>query len=332
MMMVLYLEDKVEVTLFLCSQKRRYSVSWQFRVLLLIKFSNSLFPTWKNDTSFVSIYQEIPDGNWYCTYCTCRTFGDLVIDKKASDAYDSLQCAQCEHKLRLCTYNSPLTPKWWEPHAPSYPYYLDDFFEKKIKKKWRYQTLGFVVRIVRRSDFARLNFQGFYTVVLEKRDVLISVASVRKKIMVHGTTVGEMSLIATCGQYCRQGICRILASAIEEAHFGCRRKIVKAAIPDLVETWTKGFGFIPIDDNEKQRLKKINLMVFPGTVLLDKPLYQKDKSEESEPVDGENHLHCKAGCDIITDNNEQLSAHDNKQIIQLTVSGGSDKSIKENNM
>lgn len=30
-----------------------------------------------------------------------------------------------------------------------------------------------------RSDFARLNFFGFYTVVLEKDDVLVSAASVR---------------------------------------------------------------------------------------------------------------------------------------------------------
>ena len=56
-------------------------------------------------------------------------------------------------------------------------------------------------------------------------------------------------------------------------------KLVIAAIPDLVETWTKGFGFRPMDDVEKQRLNKINLMVFPGTLLLEKPLYEKEKIE-----------------------------------------------------
>ncbi|KAF7822642.1 increased DNA methylation 1 isoform X1 [Senna tora] len=126
------------------------------------------------------------------------------------------------------------------------------------------------------SDFARLNFQGFYTVVLEKQDVLISVASIR----VHGTTVAEMPLIATCSRYRRQGMCRLLVSAIEEMLVSLKvAKLVIAAIPDLVETWTKGFRFKPVSDIEKQRLNKINLMVFPGTVLLEKPLFKEEKIE-----------------------------------------------------
>ncbi|KAM5586222.1 hypothetical protein ABKV19_005233 [Rosa sericea] len=119
------------------------------------------------------------------------------------------------------------------------------------------------------SEFARLNFQGFYTAVLEKDDVLISVASIR----VHGTTVAEMPLIATCSRYRRQGMCRRLLTAIEEMLISFKvEKLVIAAIPDLVGTWTEGFGFIPVEDGEKQSLNKINLMVFPGTVLLKKPL------------------------------------------------------------
>lgn len=119
------------------------------------------------------------------------------------------------------------------------------------------------------SEFARLNFQGFYTAVLEKDDVLVSVASIR----VHGTTVAEMPLIATCSQYRRQGMCRRLVMAIEEMLISFKvEKLVIAAIPDLVGTWTDGFGFIPVENAEKLSLNKINLMVFPGTVLLKKPL------------------------------------------------------------
>ncbi|XP_015577926.2 increased DNA methylation 1 [Ricinus communis] len=127
-----------------------------------------------------------------------------------------------------------------------------------------------------RSEFARLNFHGFYTVVLEKDDVLLSVASIR----IHGATVAEMPLIATCSNYRRQGMCRRLMTAIEEMLISFKvEKLVVSAIPDLVETWTEGFGFTPMSNDEKQSLNKINLMVFPGTILLKKPLYITNKSE-----------------------------------------------------
>lgn len=50
--------------------------------------------------------------------------------------------------------------------------------------------------------------------------------------------------------------------------------LVVAALPSLVETWTEGFGFKTMDDEEREALKRLNLMVFPGTVLLKKTLYQ----------------------------------------------------------
>ena len=52
-------------------------------------------------------------------------------------------------------------------------------------------------------------------------------------------------------------------------------KLVVAAIPDLVDTWTKGFGFELVEESEKRSLSKINFMVFPGTVLLKKTLYSE---------------------------------------------------------
>ena len=55
-------------------------------------------------------------------------------------------------------------------------------------------------------------------------------------------------------------------------------KLVVAAIPDLVETWTQGFGFVPVEGDQKRSLDKINLMVFPGTMLLKKPLFENQKA------------------------------------------------------
>ncbi|KAJ1441679.1 Zinc finger, PHD-type [Sesbania bispinosa] len=277
--------------------------------------------------------QEIPDGNWYCTNCTCRICGNLALDKEASDVYNSLQCSQCEHKyhekcLRERDKQEGVVSDTWFCGQGCQEVYsglqsqvglvnqvADGFSwmllrcihdDQKVHSAQRFALkavcntkLSVALTIMEEcflsmldprtgihmipqvlynwgSDFARLNFQGFYTVVLEKQDVLISVASIR----VHGTTVAEMPLIATCSRYRRQGMCRLLVNAIEEMLISVKvEKLVIAAIPDLVETWTKGFGFVPVDDIEKQRLNKINLMVFPGTVLLEKPLYRKEKSE-----------------------------------------------------
>ncbi|RZC74279.1 hypothetical protein C5167_049754 [Papaver somniferum] len=132
------------------------------------------------------------------------------------------------------------------------------------------------------SDFACLTYQGFYTLVLEKGDEVISVASVR----VHGVTVAEMPLIATCSDHRRQGMCRRLLNAIEELLISFKVKmLVITAIPSLVDTWTEGFGFIPMEDEEKKQLSSINFMIFPGTILLRKNLYEKDacKIKYSEP-------------------------------------------------
>ncbi|CAH8293746.1 unnamed protein product [Eruca vesicaria subsp. sativa] len=132
------------------------------------------------------------------------------------------------------------------------------------------------------SKFVRLDFDGFYTVVVEKNDVMISVASIR----VHGVSIAEMPLVATCSKYRRQGMCRILVTAIEEMLMSLKvENLVVAALPSLVETWTEGFGFKTMDDEEREALKRINLMVFPGTVLLKKTLYQCSKPNKAADLD-----------------------------------------------
>ncbi|KAJ9562706.1 hypothetical protein OSB04_007866 [Centaurea solstitialis] len=125
------------------------------------------------------------------------------------------------------------------------------------------------------SEFVRLNYEGFYTVVLEKDDILLCAASIR----IHGATVAELPLIATCSRYRRQGMCRRLMDAIEEMLKSFKvEKLVVSAIPSVVETWTEGFGFSPLEADEKKSLEKTNLMVFPGTVWLKKPMYQGSSS------------------------------------------------------
>jgi len=57
--------------------------------------------------------------------------------------------------------------------------------------------------------------------------------------------------------------------------------LVLSAIPSLVETWTSGFGFKLLEDEDKKRLTNVNLMLFPGTTLLTKNLNEASSAQES---------------------------------------------------
>ncbi|XP_073003851.1 uncharacterized protein [Typha latifolia] len=141
-----------------------------------------------------------------------------------------------------------------------------------------------------KSNIAHFNYKGFYTMVLEKNDEIISVASIR----VHGVTVAEMPLIATCIEYRRQGMCRLLVGAIEEMLKSLKvEMMVLCAIPSLVETWTSAFGYQPIEDSDRKQLCKVNLMSFPGTILLKKSLLEATP-RKPDPVKGSEYSSCRA--------------------------------------
>eukprot|EP00268_Persea_americana_P044874 TRINITY_DN4541_c0_g1_i2.p1 TRINITY_DN4541_c0_g1~~TRINITY_DN4541_c0_g1_i2.p1 ORF type:complete len:2240 (+),score=513.42 TRINITY_DN4541_c0_g1_i2:581-6721(+) len=270
--------------------------------------------------------QELPEGSWYCSYCTCAICGDVVSEKEASSSLIGLQCSQCEHKYHKTCMNGehmckkPVSDIWFCGRNCQEIYSglhsrigvlnnISDGFswmllrcihgDQKVHSAQRLALMAecniklsvalgimeecFVPMLDPRtginmipqvlynwgSDFARLNFHGFYTVVLEKDDEIISAASIR----VHGVIVAEMPLIATCSEHRRRGMCRRLMNEIEEMLKSFKvQMLVISAIPDLVDTWTSGFGFAPIDDKEREMLNKINLMVFPGTTLLKKSL------------------------------------------------------------
>ncbi|XP_057460987.1 increased DNA methylation 1-like isoform X1 [Actinidia eriantha] len=294
--------------------------------------------------------QELPEGNWYCSHCTCRICGDVANDKEASKSPGALKCSQCEHKYHVACLKErgPQQKAASEVEAASDTWFcgescqeiylglqsrigivniISDGFswtllrcvhgDQRVHSAQRFVALKaecnsklavaltimeecFLAMVDPRtgidmiphvlynwgSEFARLNYHGFHTVVLEKDDVLISVASIR----IHGVRVAEMPLIATCSRYRRQGMCRRLMNSIEEMLRSVKvEQLVISAIPSLVETWITGFGFQPLEDNERRSQSNINLMVFPGTVWLKKPMFENQACNQEEGTIGSGH-------------------------------------------
>ncbi|XP_071691905.1 increased DNA methylation 1-like isoform X2 [Rutidosis leptorrhynchoides] len=286
--------------------------------------------------------QELPEGNWYCSKCSCWICGNVANDNDGS-SLGALKCLQCEHKYHV----ECLKEKGMESELVSSATWLcgesckevysglhsqigvmnpisDGFSwtllkcihgDQKVHSAQRLVALKaecnlklavsltimeecFLPMVDPRtgidmiphvlynwgSEFARLDYEGFYTLILEKDDVILCVASVR----FHGAKVAEMPLIATCSKYRRKGMCRRLMNAIEQMLKSLKvEKLVVSAIPSLVDTWTNGFGFMPLEPDEKKTLTKTNLMVFPGTVWLKKPMFQgtiQDTSTEDKII------------------------------------------------
>ncbi|KAK7246969.1 hypothetical protein RIF29_41842 [Crotalaria pallida] len=119
------------------------------------------------------------------------------------------------------------------------------------------------------STLPRANYQSFYTVLLERNEELISVANIR----VYGEKVAEIPFVATRFQCRRRGMCSILMKELEKVlgNLGVKR-LVLPAVPDMLETWTKSFGFVEMSDSERAQYLDHVLLQFPQTKMCHKVL------------------------------------------------------------
>ncbi|KAK7301729.1 hypothetical protein RJT34_12601 [Clitoria ternatea] len=125
------------------------------------------------------------------------------------------------------------------------------------------------VMFSRWSELNRLNFKGFYTVLLEKNEELVSVATVR----VYGKTVAELPLVGTRLQYRRHGMCHLLINELEKKlrQLGVER-LVLPAVPSVLETWTGSFGFAKMTNYERSQFLDYTFLDFQDTIMCHKLL------------------------------------------------------------
>ncbi|KAG9158643.1 hypothetical protein Leryth_021989 [Lithospermum erythrorhizon] len=224
-------------------------------------------------------------GEWFCNVDCEKIFQGLHqhLGKPIAVGNDSLTWTLVKHREQDANHFDINNESSIETYS-KLTVALDVIHEcfEPLKERLTHRDIVEDVIFCKWSDLNRLNFHGFYTVLLEKDDELVSVATIR----VHGKKVAEVPLIATRFQYRRHGLCRILMNELEKVlvQLGVERLVLPAA-PSVISTWITSFGFSKMKRSERLNFLDYTFLNFQGTVMCQKVLKETYSSNLS-PVEG----------------------------------------------
>ncbi|KAG8053839.1 hypothetical protein GUJ93_ZPchr0001g30985 [Zizania palustris] len=166
------------------------------------------------------------------------------------------------------------------------------------------------------SEFRRLNYEGFHTMVLEKEGEIISVALLR----FHGSKLAEMPFAGTLPAYRKQGMMRRLVKAVEQALASVQvENLVIPSVAALVETWKRSFSFSPMQAELGEEIKKLSLVVVTGTTLLQKHIAVQQQHQRG----GSSKMQASAPMMIASSRDEQTArlTDDEVAFLEMTPRG-----------
>ncbi|KAJ4705318.1 increased DNA methylation 1-like [Melia azedarach] len=120
----------------------------------------------------------------------------------------------------------------------------------------------------RRSEEKKLSYGGFYTVVLEMKGKIVSVATVRVY-----ENVAEVPFVATRFKNRRHGMCQLMMGELEKQliALGVESLILPSA-PSVLTAWTTKFGFSKMTNYERSKYSSYSFLYFQDTIMCQKLL------------------------------------------------------------
>ncbi|WOL14822.1 hypothetical protein Cni_G23603 [Canna indica] len=214
-----------------------------------------------------------PSGNWFCSNKCSEIFYNLhkVVGKSNSTSAEGLSWTILRWR---CNDLKDLGRSDLETAAEHHSKLSTalDVLHECFMPIVEYRTQSDLVADIifnKESELNRLNFWGFYTMLLEKGDEPVTVATFR----VFGEKVAEMPFIGTRHVYRRKGMCSLLVTELEKLlrSLGVERLLLPA-VPLLLETWKSSFGFTEMDRSERLALSNYTLLDFDGATMCQKLL------------------------------------------------------------